>query len=1208
MRQYLLGGLEEVAEERVEARLLSDDDYFKQMEIVENILIDEYVHGARAAGEREQMERRFLRSPERQHKLAFAQALRDETEAHAARPDSQTTAGDEQTTAEDELVAKDEESDASAPGRRRPVLSAYLKIAAAVVAAVSVGIMGWWLTANRSPVPQAMDALNTAFKDRRLVEARISEINYAPFRRVRGGEEPQVDYASRNLAERLLLEAISARPDDADSRHALGRLYLAEGKVDWAQEQFELALAKSRDDARLHGDLGVALMERGEAVRQEDPGRSFEYFGNSLAQLNRALELDGSLPEALFNRALLYQHMMLPRQAREAWRAYLEKDSASPWADEARRNLKLLEEQDAKTSRQGERLYDSFADAYRADDAEAAWAAVSRGRSRSGNLVVEQLLDEYLDQAESGRDVEAAERMRMLSYAAGIEAGRASDRYTSDLAAVYSRAGGEQRRTLARARQMKQQGVERYNNSEFEAAIALFGQVAEAFARAGDVGEALLAESWIGYCELRIPQTERSRRRFERLSAVFEERDYKSLLAQSLHALGDARTSEDELSQALDYAGRALKVSEQIQDDVTKLRCLQLFVSMHLKFGNYVESLKYSRDAMGLAQSLPFDPKLVWTFYHEAALDFYWLGLSAAALEFETEALRLAEESKWPVIISRSHSRLGVIHESRRDYDAAIRSGLHSVEAGQKIEGMKSRLSVLSHASLRLGHLYRQAGHFDRALASYDEATAMFESLGLGIYLYEVRKGRFLALSASGNYAAAGQELTEALRLFEEYRVKILEERNRNAFFDAGQDTYDLATDFAYTKSLDELQAFDYAETSRARSLLNLLQTSTQVSGDPGTDIQSAHVTSPLTFSEIRARMPERSQLLQYAVLGDKLITWVVTSGGVKSRAQAISADELGRRITAYLRQVAEPGGAETHDSAKELYAILISPVEQWLDESGQLCIVPDKMLSHLPFGALISPETGRFMVERYSFVISPSASIFIVCTDEARLRGPLRGGGMLSVGNPSFSRQRFPQLPDLPSAHREAKRVASYYDSAPLVGASAREGRVRSGMAGAEVIHFASHYVVDERSPLLSKLMLADAGAETSPAGNSDGMLQAYEVYGMKLPRTRLVVLSACQTGVEQTLRGEGALGMARAFLSTGVPLVVASLWPVESDATAELMIKFHSYRRRDGLTSVEALRKAQQEMIRDPDAAKHRPYAWASFVAFGGYEESKP
>jgi CHAT domain-containing protein len=106
-----------------------------------------------------------------------------------------------------------------------------------------------------------------------------------------------------------------------------------------------------------------------------------------------------------------------------------------------------------------------------------------------------------------------------------------------------------------------------------------------------------------------------------------------------------------------------------------------------------------------------------------------------------------------------------------------------------------------------------------------------------------------------------------------------------------------------------------------------------------------------------------------------------------------------------------------------------------------------------------------------------------------------------------------------------------------------------------------------------------------------------------MNLPRTRLVVLSACQTGIERTYRGEGAIGIARSFMVAGVPLVVASLWPVESGAAAELMIKFHKYRKASGLSSVEALRRAQLDMLTAASERYRRPHDWASFVAFGGH-----
>jgi CHAT domain-containing protein len=101
-----------------------------------------------------------------------------------------------------------------------------------------------------------------------------------------------------------------------------------------------------------------------------------------------------------------------------------------------------------------------------------------------------------------------------------------------------------------------------------------------------------------------------------------------------------------------------------------------------------------------------------------------------------------------------------------------------------------------------------------------------------------------------------------------------------------------------------------------------------------------------------------------------------------------------------------------------------------------------------------------------------------------------------------------------------------------------------------------------------------------------------------------RLTVLSACQTGVERYYRGEGMIGMARAFLVARVPVVVASLWAVDSDATAELMIRFHRYRKRDASsTSEEALWKAKRSLLLDQDGRYHNPSYWAAFEIIGGH-----
>jgi CHAT domain-containing protein len=151
--------------------------------------------------------------------------------------------------------------------------------------------------------------------------------------------------------------------------------------------------------------------------------------------------------------------------------------------------------------------------------------------------------------------------------------------------------------------------------------------------------------------------------------------------------------------------------------------------------------------------------------------------------------------------------------------------------------------------------------------------------------------------------------------------------------------------------------------------------------------------------------------------------------------------------------------------------------------------------------------------------------------------------------------------------------------------------------MGDSEVIHFALHSVLDERFPLRSKLLFTK-----TTAGALDSM-SANDIYGMKLSRTRLVVLSSCQTGAERYYKGEGMINLARPFIAAHVPLVVASLWPVESESSAEFMISFHRRRTREKTATAAALAAAQREMLEGPDQRFSQPYYWAPFTLVGGY-----
>ncbi|HEX3183944.1 MAG TPA: CHAT domain-containing protein [Pyrinomonadaceae bacterium] len=1147
--------------------------------MAENELIDEYARNTITADERKKLEQRLLRSKEQRQKLAFAMALDAEVEERAKVVP---------------LVAPK-------PKPKSPVwFNPQLKIAAGVIIAVGLGI-ALWLLLQKSDVEKGMIALNQAQGSERLIQSRISQLNYAELRTVRGNETPQLkDTQARDYSERLFRDSIDQK-QNAESYHALGRLYLAERSFDKAREQFQKALAKDQNDPQLQSDMGAALLEL--AGQSADEAQKAQYLGEAAQYLDRALQLNPSLPEALFNRALVYQRLHLP-QAKDVWRKYLEIDSTSPWAKEAERNLKELETQNQKAQARRTDLHDSFLAAYRARDPDAAWMALKQSRSRAGNFILEKLLDQYLSFKIAGQQKEAAEVADELSFAADIESRRVSDLYTSDLLAFYRQAGNEEYPELARARQLVSSAREQYDQSEFGPSITLLNEARTIFMRLGDEPEAFFAENWIGYNELRSPNPG-SRHRFEQLVQTYSTRSYQTLLAQSMHALSDVLSQKNEYSKVLDQAGRALAKAEQIEDDETRLRCLQQFLSMNLQLGNYQDAMSYGSKGLAVAPEFATEPKLIWTFYQEMAKAFSWLNLSAVAVEFQQEALRLANVAQWPFIITRSYTQLGIIHEQRKEFAPAIQAGLRAIEEGQKIKDQKSRFSAISHAHLRLAHIYREAGDPANALSHYDRALAMFDQLGLGTFRYEAHKGKFVTYVTVGDASAAQRELDTALDLFEEFRAKIHEERNRNAFFDAGQDIYDLAIDFALSRLNDKEKAFNYAEDSRARALLDLIHTAPQlVDKGHGPDIQLAPGVDPEAFALVRDSIPGGVTVVEYAMLEDKLIIWVAARGKLEVEVKLVTAADLSREIVSYATNLAHNGDATAaNDAAVNLYRTLIEPVEKFFGAGDELCIVPDKALSSLPFAALRSPRTNKFLMESHCVLVSPSINVFLECTREAARKEREGAESILSVGNPDFSRRSFPNLADLPSAAREAEEVAASYKSEPLLGSKANETQVRARLPQADVIHFAAHYVVNPQSPMISALLLSQAGSRAGASHEDDGLLQAYEIYAMKLRRTRLAVLSACETGLERSYQGEGAIGIARSFLSAQVPIVVASLWPVDSDATAPLMIKFHEYRSTHGLSSAEALRRAQRDMLSAADDRLHQPYAWAGFVVYGGH-----
>jgi CHAT domain-containing protein len=293
-----------------------------------------------------------------------------------------------------------------------------------------------------------------------------------------------------------------------------------------------------------------------------------------------------------------------------------------------------------------------------------------------------------------------------------------------------------------------------------------------------------------------------------------------------------------------------------------------------------------------------------------------------------------------------------------------------------------------------------------------------------------------------------------------------------------------------------------------------------------------------------------------------------------------------------------------TASLSKELYDILIAPLDRLLDPKKEVFFVTDKPFHQLPLGALIERLTGKYLVEKFVVSYSPSTAVFLHCTNVAKQRASVSVERCLSVGESVF-RQRILQNSSLPSTAKEAEQVATHYgaNAQLMLDSSATEPAVRMGMKSVEVVHIATHGLINERRPQYSSLVFWE-GSEVAPS-DSDGMLYAWEISNQTLPHTRLVVLSACQTLLGRDYKGEGMMGVARAFLAAGAPLVIASLWKVDSQVTAKFMDGFHARRTKPGMTTARALCEMQREMLKKGSSTDRRPAAWAGFISLGGYAQ---
>lgn len=391
--------------------------------------------------------------------------------------------------------------------------------------------------------------------------------------------------------------------------------------------------------------------------------------------------------------------------------------------------------------------------------------------------------------------------------------------------------------------------------------------------------------------------------------------------------------------------------------------------------------------------------------------------------------------------------------------------------------------------------------------------------------------------------------------------------------------------------------------------------------------------SQPVTLAGVQTAIPKDAALIEFATwrsfdprqynqdaYGERrYIAYVLRSGGTVRWKELGPAKEIDRAVEDFRNALADPERRDVHQAARALDQRLMQPLRSLIGDRSRLLISPEGALNLLPFQALVD-ERGEYLVERYSITyLSSGRDLLRLQTRRESRSAPV------VVTDPSFGDTAPPRVLQAASVRSSITVGADLKDLyfAPLAGAAQEaraihelfpEARVLAGSQATEsalkhvdapsILHLATHGFFLPSTPgqassnPLLRSGLALAGANRRSDGADDGIFTALEASGLNLWGTRLVTLSACDSGIGEIRSSEGVYGLRRAFVLAGAESLVMSLWAVSDSVTREMMTAFYTSLRK-GLGRGEALRQAQLAMLKRQ--GREHPFYWASFIQSG-------
>ena len=722
----------------------------------------------------------------------------------------------------------------------------------------------------------------------------------------------------------------------------------------------------------------------------------------------------------------------------------------------------------------------------------------------------------------------------------------------------------------------------------------------------------------------------------------------------SLQSIASIYDALGQYQKAIEYQEQAITIFKEIGDKRRHGKALNNTGDIYLDLGEYEKALAYLEDALTLRREVG-DRKGEDISLNSIGYISGILGQYEKAKGCLKQSLNICREIGDRRGEGFNLLDLGSVYSGLGQYQVALQHSRDGLEIALSI-GVPE---VIWPGQMRLGSIFERLDQTDSALVYYARSIATIESmreeLDIGSMKTHFLTNKIPTYHAMVDLLAREKRYEEAYHYAERAKARALldllslgriditegislelmnKKRDVEERLNAIQQQ--LSKEYSMSQSEHDSTRTDTLEDDLAGLRLEHEEILRTIELNHPQYATLTGVKQPLTLEEVQERvLDEGAVLIEYLVGEESTIAWVVKKDALHCEKIAITEAEVNSLVKqwrrpfrdvkeGYIDNLADVGF--NIDVSNELYQHLFRPIERYVKEEDFLVVVPDGILHYLPFEALVTKiekkdrderiifseyEQVEYLVEKYAISYAPSAST--LDPELKKLTGETdRKGKLLAFGNPDFGRGKgegkndflsllirdskgwvFKPLPKSEEEINEIIRIIKH--SEKFLGQEAKEEYLKERAGEFEMIHLATHGILEEKQPMYSRIVLAQDDDPTE-----DGFLQTFEIFNINL-NADLVVLSACETGLGELSRGEGLMGLTRAFMYAGAPSVVVSLWSVE-ESSSDLMKLFYQ-NLKDGMGKTEALRQAKIELIRTREKGMSyaHPFLWAPFVLVG-------